>query len=134
MKHDFILHPLSGEPSCREYILPFKPVTVKVGEIIIGRPTFQGCPVTHVMKVIEQDKFGLIGVWMVGPQKSRGQKVRDVGHYSVIAFEGIAKGGKPVWGTRQRFLPCLCMMQMVHTGITNFVRGSRVRLESIIIM
>ena len=72
MKHDFILHPLSGEPSCREYILPFKPVTVKVGEIIIGRPTFQGCPVTHVMKVIEQDKFGLIGVWMVGPQKSRG--------------------------------------------------------------
>ena len=133
MKYDFKLLPLRGEISARKSILPFKYTRVKPGDYVLGRPTMQGCPVQHVLKVIEQEGSGIITGWVVGPQFSRDKKVVDVGDYSVIRFEGIADG-KPLWGHRQKFLPGFCMMNLTHTGIVNFVKGNIVKIESIIIL
>lgn len=128
----FTLLPLEGEPSARKSVLPFKYTEVKKGDIVLGRPTGQGCPVQHVLEVIEQDKSGVITGWVVGPQYSRGKEVVDVGDYWVIRFEGRYKG-KPVWGKRQKFLPGMCMMGCVHTGVVNFISGDIVKIESILI-
>lgn len=139
-KYDFILTALPEEKSCREVILPFSPFVtknVKVGDIIMGRPSFQGCPITHIMEVIKKDEFGVLTVWMVGPLKSRNKKIRNIGPYSVIGFEGLVSKGKAIWGHRQSFLPHYCMMNLAHTGLVNFVnktkKGTVVKLESIII-
>jgi len=140
-KYDFVLKAFPGEKSCREIILPFKSLGLKVkkGDIIIGRPMGQGCPVQHVMEIISQDKFGLFTVWMIGPQYSRNKKIRtrEIGPYWVIAFEGVATNGEPKVGRRQRFLPYYCMMNLTHTGLVNFVNKTKngffTRLESIII-
>jgi uncharacterized Fe-S cluster-containing protein len=139
-KYDFILSSLPGEKSCRETILPFSPFVAKnakAGDIIMGRPSFQGCPIAHVMEVVKKDKFGVLTVWMVGPLKSRSKKILDVGPYSVIGFEGLVLKGKAVWGHRHSFLPHYCMMHLGHTGLVNFIsnakKGTVVKLESIII-
>ena len=51
--YDFIIGPLIGEPSARKIILPFRADLVErwkivPGDIVIGRPMGQGCPVQHV--------------------------------------------------------------------------------------
>lgn len=132
MKYDFKLLPLKGEPSARKSILPFKSARVKKGDYVLGRPTGQGCPVQHVIQVIDQDKSGVITGWVVGPHFSRNKKVIDVGDYWVIRFEGCYEG-KPVWGKRQKFLPCLCMMEIVHTGVVNFLTDKVVKIEGILV-
>ena len=144
MEYDFILMPTPNEKSCRELILPFNPflsreLDIKKGDIIVGRPMGQGCPVQHVMEVIDADKFGVITIWVVGPQYSRDGEFKEVGPYNVIGFEGLARAVKrePVFGHRQRFLPGYCMMNLGHTGLVNFVNKTKdrifVRLEDIII-
>jgi uncharacterized Fe-S cluster-containing protein len=133
MKYAYKLLPLKGEISARKSILPFKYTKVKRGDYVLGRPTMQGCPVQHVLEVIEQEKSGIITGWVVGPKFSRGEKVIDVGDYSVIRFEGIAQG-KPVWGKRQSFLPGYCMMDFVHSGIVNFISGNIVKTEGILML
>lgn len=143
-KYDFILMPLPDEKSCREYILPFNPLLVREldirkGDIVVGRPMGQGCPVQHVLEVIDVDRFCVITAWVVGPQYSRSGDFKEIGPYSLVAFEGIAKvvRREPMFGHRQRFLPGYCMMNLTHTGLVNFVnktrRGIHVRLEDIII-
>ncbi|MBA5942065.1 MAG: Fe-S cluster protein [Methanophagales archaeon] len=142
--YDFILIPFQDEKSCREMILPFNPMLmgeldIKKGDIIVGRPMGQGCPVEHVMEVIDADKFAVITVWIVGPQYSRDKDFKEIGPYNVVGFEGVAKVAKrePVFGHRQRFLPGYCMMNLGHTGLVNFIiktkDGVYVRLEDIII-
>jgi hypothetical protein len=130
---DYKLLPLKGEVSARKSILPFKYTKVKKGDYVLGRPTGQGCPVQHVLEVIEQEKSGVITGWVVGPKYSRNKKVVDIGDYWVIRFEGMAEG-KPIWGKRQRFLPGYCMMDIVHTGIVNFISDNIVKIEGIIIL
>ncbi|MBS7248679.1 MAG: hypothetical protein QXW47_10355 [Candidatus Jordarchaeales archaeon] len=143
-KYDFILMPLPNEKSCREFILPFNPILtreldIKKGDIIVGRPMGQGCPVQHVLEVIDIDRFCVITAWVVGPQHSRSRDFKEIGPYSLVAFEGLAKvmSREPMFGHRQRFLPGYCMMNLTHTGLVNFVnktkRGIHVRLEDIII-
>ncbi|MEM1659282.1 MAG: hypothetical protein QXK94_09635 [Candidatus Jordarchaeales archaeon] len=143
-KYDFILMPLPNEKSCREYILPFNPLLIreldiKRGDIVVGRPMGQGCPVQHVLEVVEVDKFCVITAWVVGPQYSRSRDFKEIGPYRLVAFEGLAKvvSREPMFGHRQRFLPGYCMMNLTHTGLVNFVnktkRGIHVRLEDIII-
>lgn len=143
--YDFILLPFLNEKSCREMILPFNPMllgelNIKKGDIVVGRPMGQGCPVQHVMEVIDaDDRFAVITVWVVGPQYSRDKEFKEIGPYNVIGFEGLAKVVKrePIFGHRQRFLPGYCMMNLGHTGLVNFINktkdGVYVRLEDIII-
>lgn len=143
--YDFILLPFLNEKSCREMILPFNPMllgelNIKKGDIVVGRPMGQGCPVQHVMEVIDaDDRFAVITVWVVGPQYSRDKEFKEIGPYNVIGFEGLAKVVKrePIFGHRQRFLPGYCMMNLGHTGLVNFINktkdGVHVRLEDIII-
>jgi len=142
--YDFILIPYPDEKSCREMLLPFNPMLVekldiKKGDIIVGRPMGQGCPVEHVMEVIGADKFAILTVWIVGPQYSRDRDFKEIGPYNMVGFEGIAKAVKrePIFGHRQRFLPGYCMMNLGHTGLVNFIiktkDGVCVRLEDIII-
>ncbi len=133
LDYTFKLLPLKGEVSARKSILPFKPVKVKKGDYIVGRPTGQGCPVQHVIEVIEQEKTGVITGWVVGPHYSRNKKVIEVSDYSVIRFEGLAEG-KPKLLARQNFLPGFCMMDCTHSGIVNFINGNRVKVESILIL
>lgn len=143
--YDFILMPFPNERSCRKIILPFNPMllrelNIKKGDIIVGRPMGQGCPVQHVMEVIDaDDRFAVITVWIVGPQYSRDKEFKEIGPYNVIGFKGLAKEVKrePIFGHRQRFLPGYCMMNLGHTGLVNFIiktkDGVYVRLENIII-
>lgn len=142
--YDFILLPLRDEVSCREILVPFNPalireLDVKKGDIIIGRPMGQGCPVQHVMEVISADRFGVITAWIVGPAFSRGREVKEVGPYNIIGFEGLTQttSRAPAYGRRQPFLPGYCMMNLVHTGVVNFINetsaGTVIRVEDIII-
>jgi uncharacterized Fe-S cluster-containing protein len=91
------------------------------------------------MEVIDADKFGVITVWIVGPAFSRDRDVKEVGPYNIIGFEGLAQKHTraPEYGHRQPFLPGYCMMNLVHTGIVNFInetsKGTVVRVEDIII-
>ncbi|MDK2973728.1 MAG: hypothetical protein PWP08_99 [Methanofollis sp.] len=143
--YDFVLDPLPGEPSARKIVLPFRPDLVEkwgieTGEIVVGRPMGAGCPVQHVLRVIEANPVtGLLTTHVVGPRFSRDASYHDVQAYHMIGFEGIARPVRrpPVFGLRQRFLPGYCMMALSHTGVINMVverpGGLRVRVEDIII-
>ena len=144
--YDFILHPLPGEISARKIVLPFRSdqvdkMKISPGDIVLGRPMGAGCPIPHVLKVIEADPVtGLLYTWVVGPKYSRGKKVKDVVAYHMIGFEGIARNIKrePQFGKRHTFLPGFCMMSINHTGLVNMVltkkAGLHVRIENIIII
>jgi uncharacterized Fe-S cluster-containing protein len=143
--YDFVLDPLPGEPTARKIVLPFRPDLVErwgiaEGEIVVGRPMGAGCPVQHVIRVIEADPVtGLITGHVVGPEFSRGREYHDVRAYHMIGFEGLARpvARPPVFGKRQRFLPGFCMMALAHTGVTNMIverpEGLHVRVEDVII-
>ncbi len=145
-EYDFILHPLPGEISARKIVLPFRGDLVETmnivpGDIVLGRPMGAGCPIPHVLKVIEADPVtGLLYTWVVGPKYSRDREVKDVVAYHMIGFEGIAKDIKrePQFGQRHSFLPGFCMMSLNHTGLVNMVlskkAGFHIRIEDIIIL
>lgn len=144
--YDFILHPLPGEISARKIVLPFRgdlveKMAIVPGDIVLGRPMGAGCPIPHVLKVIEADPItGLLYTWVVGPRYSRDREVKDVVAYHMIGFEGIAKDirKEPQFGQRHAFLPGFCMMSLNHTGLVNMVlskkAGLHIRIEDIIIL
>jgi uncharacterized Fe-S cluster-containing protein len=147
-RYDFVLTAFPGEPSARKFIVPFRADLVerweiRPGEIVTGRPAGPGCPVYHALKVISANPVtGVLECHTVGPLAARNPevKVHDVQAYHVHAFEGIAHvtAKPPVFGTRQRFLPGYCMMDLSHTAVVNMVlkkkEGIHVRLEDIRIM
>ena len=144
--YDFIIGPLPGEPSARKIILPFRADLVErwnivPGDIVLGRPMGQGCPVQHVLRVIHANPVtGVLTCHTVGPHAARQGGAKDVQAYHVIGFEGMADVVKrrPEFGFRQSFLPSFCMMQAAHTGVVNTVleksAGIQVRVEDIRIL
>jgi hypothetical protein len=144
--YDFIIGPFSQEPSARKIILPFRADLVERWDIaredvVLGRPMGQGCPVQHVLRVIDANSVtGVLTCHTVGPQVAREGTVKDIQAYHVIGFEGIAKAitRPPKFGFRQFFLPSFCMMQVAHTGVVNMVLaqpdGLHVRVEDIRIL
>ena len=146
--YDFVLSALPGEPSARKFVVPFRPDLVerwdiRPGAIVTGRPAGPGCPVYHALRVISANPVtGLLGCHTIGPLAARspGVIVHDLQAYHVHAFEGIARiiARPPVLGTRQRFLPGYCMMDLSHTAVVNMVLskeyGTHVRLEDIRIL
>ena len=145
-EYDFIIGPLPGEPSARKIILPFRAELVERweivrGDIVIGRPMGQGCPVQHVLRVLKANPVtGVLTCHTVGPREARQCGGKDVQAYHVIGFEGMAEVVKrpPEFGFRQFFLPSFCMMQVAHTGVVNMVlektAGIQVRVEDIRIL
>jgi uncharacterized Fe-S cluster-containing protein len=144
--YDFILKPLPGEISARKIVLPFRSdlvekLAITKDDLVLGRPMGAGCPIPHVLKVIEADyTTGLLYTWVVGPQYAREQEVKDLTAYHMIGFEGIADQIRksPEFGKRVTFLPGFCMMNLNHTGLVNLVlqqtAGLHVRLEDIRIL
>jgi len=144
--YEFILNPLPGEISARKIVLPFRgdlveKMKIKKGDYVLGRPMGAGCPIPHVLQVIKAEPVtGLLYTWVVGPQYSRDQDVKDVVAYHMIGFEGIAgkTGQEPAFGCRMAFLPGFCMMNLNHTGLVNMVLskeiGWHVRIEDIRIL
>jgi hypothetical protein len=144
--YDFVIGPFAREPSARKIILPFRADLVErwgivTGDIVLGRPTGQGCPVQHVLRVIDANPVtGVLTCHTVGPRAAREGEVKDVQAYHVVGFEGLAKviTRPPEFGFRQSFLPSFCMMQVAHTGVVNLLLGQsgslHVRVEDIMIL
>jgi len=144
--YDFVLGPLGNEPSARKIVLPFRADLVErwkiaSGDIVLGRPMGQGCPVQHVLRVIDANPVtGVLTCHTIGPRAARERTVKDVQAYHVIGFEGIATAISrlPEFGERMSFLPSFCMMDRAHTGVVNMVLnksgGLHVRVEDIRIL
>jgi uncharacterized Fe-S cluster-containing protein len=126
---DFVLAPLKGEPSCREFILPLNTQqNVEIGSYLRWRPL--GCPIIHFGEVFETSP--LLGVYPKGPIIPEGKEVIDVGIAMVLAFEGsIIQGKIPDVQETVIFMPEYCMMQKGHSGVVVEVVGQRVRIEGI---
>ncbi len=97
-----------------------------------------GCPVQHVLSVIEANPVtGVLTCHTVGPHRARNTEVKEIQAYHVVGFEGIARVTRsaPVFALRQFFLPSYCMMQRAHTGVVMMVleksKGLHVRVEDI---
>ena len=145
-KYSFVILSLPGEPSARKIVLPFRPDLVDTwdivrGDIVVGRPAGAGCPVQHVIRVLDADKdTGVITGHVVGPSYSRGREVKDIKAYHMLGFEGKALPitEEPEFGKRFTFLPGLCMMNRAHTGLVNMIIkkpwGLHVRIEGILIL
>lgn len=145
-KYDFVIRSMPGEPSARKVVLPFRPDLVErmgivKGDIVTGRPAGAGCPVQHVIRVMDANPLtGVITGHVVGPAYSRDREVKDVMEYHMLGFEGMAVTvlNEPEWGRRQSFLPGFCMMGRSHTGLVNMLIrkpwGLQVRVEGIVIM
>ena len=145
-EYDFVIGPFPGEPSARKIIHPFRADLVErwnivPGDIVLGRPMGQGCPVQHVLRVIDANPVtGVLTCHSIGPHAARQGGAKDVQAYHVIGFEGMADVVKrrPEFGFRQQFLPSFCMMQVAHTGVVNMVleksAGLQVRVEDIRIL
>lgn len=144
--YDFWLAPLPGEVSARKIVLPFRSDLVEKwdivpGDIVTGRPSGAGCPIQHVIRVIDANPItGVITGHVVGPAYSRDRDVKDVMEYHMLGFEGRAMviGETPRFGKRYSFLPGTCMMGRAHTGLVNTAIqrtwGLQVRLEDVIIL
>lgn len=144
--YDFVIAPLPNEHSARKIVLPFRPdmterMEVVKGDIVLGRPSGAGCPVQHVIKVLEADYItGKITGHVVGPSFSRECDVKDLKEYHMLGFEGLAinKFKEPEFGRRHYFMPGSCMMHRAHTGLVSMVidkpYGTHVRLEDIVIL
>jgi uncharacterized Fe-S cluster-containing protein len=144
--YDFILNPLPGEISARKIVLPFRSdlvekLEIKKNDLVVGRPMGAGCPIPHVLRVIEAEyTTGLLYTWVVGPKYSRDGEVKELIAYHMIGFEGIAGRIKkePEFGKRVTFLPGFCMMNLNHTGLVNMLlqksAGLHIRVEDIRIL
>lgn len=145
-KYDYVMAALPGEPAARKIVLPFRSDSVEKmeivkGDVILGRPAGAGCPVNHVISVIDADpRTGVITGHVVGPAHSRGKEVKDVRMYHMLGFEGkaIPVTREPEFGMRQSFLPGFCMMDRAHTALCNMVIrkpwGIHARVEGIVIL
>jgi uncharacterized protein len=142
-EYDFVLEPFPGDPGPREIIVPLNPLNVerlavRKGDILYGRPVMTGCPVTHVGVVVEEPDYlnGVIVWCIVGPMAAR-ERGREIGHYHIIAYEGLARHTRRELriGERYFFLPRMCMLQSRHSGLVNAAArrddGLRVRVEGI---
>lgn len=145
--YDYVMTAMPGEPSARKIVLPFRSDSVErmgivPGDIVIGRPAGAGCPINHVLKVLDADPVtGVITGHVLGPALSRGNPdVKDVKMYHMLGFEGRALPitKEPMFGCRQFFLPGFCMMDRAHTALCNMVIkkpwGIQARVENIIIL
>ncbi|HEY8343798.1 MAG TPA: (Fe-S)-binding protein [Bacillota bacterium] len=144
--YDFVLSPLPGEISARKIVLPFRPdlvesLKIQTGDYVLGRPMGAGCPVPHILQVIEGDLVtGVLTTWVVGPKHAREGRVKDVKAYHMLGFEGMASCLRkmPEFGCRVTFLPGFCMMSLNHTGLVNMILekedGIHLRLEDIRIL
>lgn len=132
---DFLLHPLKGEPSCRETLAVFAHITPVVGMIIKYRPL--GCPITH-FATIKEINSGLIDVWVTGPpallNENKSYPV-DLGICMVLSFQGVvetrANEDYPAVGKTVKFLPAHCMMGKVHSGVIVSMEGNMARIDCI---
>lgn len=142
-EYDFVLEPFPEDTGPRETIAPFNPsivekLAVKKGDVLYGRPVMTGCPVTHVGVVVEEPDYlnGVIVWCIVGPMAAR-ERGREIGHYNIIAYEGIVRHARRELqiGRRYFFLPRMCMLQSRHSGLVNALakreNGMRVRVEGI---
>lgn len=142
-EYDFVLEPFPDDPGPRETIVPLNPLNVerlavKKGDVLYGRPVMTGCPVTHVGVVVEEpDSLNGVITWcIVGPLEAR-EHGREIGHYHIVAYEGIVRQTRKELqiGQRYFFLPRLCMLQSRHSGLVNAAakreNGIRVRVEGI---
>jgi uncharacterized Fe-S cluster-containing protein len=144
--YDFVLTPIPGEISARKIVLPFRgdlveKMAIQKGDFVMGRPMGAGCPIPHVLQVIEADPItGLLSTWVVGPKVSREKEVKDVKAYHMVGFDGVAEHiqKEPVVGCRVTFLPGCCMMNLNHTGLVNMALeksyGLQIRIEDIRIL
>ncbi|MDH4286377.1 MAG: hypothetical protein OEV26_03035 [Gallionella sp.] len=142
-EYDFVLEPFPEDPGPREIIVPLNPLNVerlavKKGDVLYGRPVMTGCPVTHVGVVVEEPDYlnGVITWCIVGPMAAREQG-REIGHYQIVAYEGIVRHTRQKLqiGQRYFFFPRMCMLQSRHSGLVNALakrgNGLRVRVEGI---
>jgi uncharacterized protein len=142
-EYDFVLEPFPEDPGPRETIVPLNPanverLAVKKGDVLYGRPVMTGCPVTHVGVVVEEPDYlnGAIVWCVVGPMAAR-ERGREIGHYHIIAYEGIVRHTLKELqiGQRYFFFPRMCMLQSRHSGLVNALakreNGMRVRVEGI---
>jgi len=145
---DFILDCFENEPGPRETILPYNPalvkdLSVKKGDIMIGRPMGMscGCPITHCGIVTDTDpRNGVINWCVTGPLRPRSEGFIDIGYYVAQAYDGLIRESKDEikLGTRYWFLPRRCMLQWRHSGLVNAVTsmkdgGYKVRIEGLFI-
>lgn len=141
--YDFVLEPFPEDPGPREIIVPLNPssverLAVRKGDVLYGRPVMTGCPVTHVGVVVEEPDYlnGVIVWCIVGPMAAR-ERGREIGHYHIIAYEGLVRHARQELqiGQRYFFLPRMCMLQSRHSGLVNALAkregGMRVRVEGI---
>jgi len=141
--YDFILHKYPEDPGPRENILPFNPsnverLKVKKGDVLYGRPSSTGCPVTHAGLVVDEPDYfnGLVSWCIVGPLQARERGI-NIGCYTPVAYEGLVRYSRVEIqvGRRYLFLPRYCMLQSRHSGLVNMVSktkdGLRVRIEGI---
>lgn len=142
-EYDFVLEPFPEDPGPREIIVPLNPLNVKrlavrKDDVLYGRPVMTGCPVTHVGVVVEEPDYlnGVI-VWCIVGQMAARERGREIGHYQIIAYEGIVRHARQELqiGQRYFFLPRMCMLQSRHSGLVNALakreNGMRVRVEGI---
>lgn len=148
MPYDFVLKAFPNEPSARKIILPFRPdlterLDIGKGDLVLGRPAGAGCPVQHVLRVLEADFLtGVITGHVVSPLEARQDPdaVKEVKMYHMIGFEGYADviSKPPEFGKRFSFLPGFCMMHRAHSGLVNLVlnkpSGLQVRVEGVMVL
>lgn len=142
-EYDFILEQFPDDPGPRETIVPLNPaniekLAVKKGDILYGRPSLVGCPVTHVGVVVEEPDYlnGAITWCVVGPLAARDQG-REIGYYQIISYDGLVRHSREELqiGRRYYFLPRTCVLLSRHSGLISALakRGdaTRVRIEGI---
>jgi uncharacterized Fe-S cluster-containing protein len=145
-EYEMVLEPFVGDPGPRENILPFNPLLaerleLREGDTLFGRPAGVGCPVTHVGRLmVPPDPLSGALVWcVVGPAAAREGRAVEIGHYHIIAYEGLVRTTRvaPQVGGRYFFKPAYCMLQSRHSGVVSFAAqhadGWRVRFEGIAI-
>jgi uncharacterized protein len=141
--YELVLEPLPEDPGPRETLLPFNPCNVerlgiRKGDVVYGRPTAVGCPVTHVGEVMaDPDPLSATLEWcLVGPLAARGRGI-EIGAYTPVAYDGLVRHARVSLqiGRRCYFLPHRCMLQSRHSGVITALaqrpEGMRVRLEGI---
>lgn len=130
IKADFLLHPLEGEPSCRETLVNLSGINIDKGAVIRYRPL--GCPLTHFATVLEVNG-NLIDVWVTGPPKllNRDTTAIDLGICMVLSFVGTIEGQRPKVGQTVKFLPAHCMMGKVHSGVIVLLEADTARIDCI---
>lgn len=142
-EYEFILEQFPEDAGPRETIVPLnqaniEKLAVKKGDVLYGRPSLVGCPVTHVGVVVEEPDClnGAITWCVVGPLAARDQG-REIGYYQIIAYDGLVRHSRKELqiGRRYYFLPRTCVLLSRHSGLVSALakRGNemRVRLEGI---